>query len=174
MHFVHKGRVYVAGTNAIDADAEGTPILGQALCERDDRGLGAAVREAVARPGQSHYRGHVHDHPAFLPRQMGPCCLAHQVYAGQVHRDDLLPLRRLHRFNGAATAYAGVIDEDVDALQFGDRGARGAFDVRSYAYVSAESESPAALSVKVPHGRLELRAVDVDASDVRAFGDEAG
>lgn len=129
----HHGRVYVAGQDAVDADAELAELLGGHLREGDDAGLGGRVvgLPDVVHPG--HDAGEVHDAAAAqlaLDHGLGEG-LGHQERALQVHRVDVVVVLLRHLQQVAVTGDTRRVHHDAGGHLEGLQGrGHGALDTR--------------------------------------------
>src|SRR5580658_4587924 len=114
-----------AGRDGIDLDIVHAPFAGEIFGEDDHATFAGAVtdgRKLRRRATQSRYGGDVNNFSAALRDHGAAYRLRKQERSGEIGFDDFVPLLERHGFDGRAPGSAGVVDEDVYATEFFERG----------------------------------------------------
>jgi hypothetical protein len=93
---------------------------------------------------------------SFLRHQMSADLLRHEESARKVGFHDGVPLFRRRFQREPMRGHGGVVDERVDAPQFRDRFADGAFDACLGSHVERDGKGPCAGSAQIRHDGAEL------------------
>ena len=114
------GRREVAGSDGVDLDAPGGPLVGKGLGELGDASFGGRVGGNADASLEAEERGDVDDLAVASGDHVAGGQLRELEGAGEVDLEDALPVFESYLFGGGAMDGAGVVDEDVDAAEGGD------------------------------------------------------
>jgi hypothetical protein len=111
----------VARRDRVDVDAFGRPLVGEQPCQPCDPALGSGIARHADPALEAQQRGDVDDLAAALCEHVPPGRLAQEEQALEVGVDHRVPvgLGELDRIGAADDA--GVVDEDVEAAELGER-----------------------------------------------------
>ncbi len=115
----------------VDQDVVRGELLAERLRQRDQAGLGGRIMRGVRIAFLAGDRGDVHDAPVLLLEHRGHDRLADDEGAVEVDAQHLVPLGEVglpHRLVDAGDA--GIVDEDVDLAEGGERRIAGLLDRR--------------------------------------------
>ncbi len=134
-----------AGLDDRDADAERGDLLAHRLGEPLDAPLGGVVHRPAGERGLAAVGGELDDPAAALGPQVRQGRADQLDRAGQVGRDDVVDLVVGQLLGRAEQAVAGVIDDDVDPPELGERPGDDRLDAGHVDYV--EGRGPELVTV---------------------------
>ena len=171
--FDHAGED-VAWGEGVGGDVTTGDFFGDGLGEADEGGFGGGIVGLTGVAGDSHDGGHVDDASASLSDHEGQDGLGAEEGASEVHVDRFVPFPSSHAHQKTVFAYAGVIDEDIDAAPLlADLGDHG-LDLSFFGNIGLQGEGLATLGGDFVNELLggSFAGVVVD-GDFDAFGGEA-
>ena len=173
VHCSRIARLRGGGRDAVHRDVVAGQLLAERFGQRDDAGLRRAVGRGVRVAFLAGNRRDVDDAAVVLPDHVRHDGAAAQKDAGQIDVEHLLPgVDRILPDLLLRPGDAGICDEDVDAAERLDRGARGGFDggrTRMSTTASVRRVHPS----KLASDRLDERAIAIPERHDGARGEQA-
>src|SRR5215468_2801808 len=152
-------RVQANGAMQFERDAAGKP---------DDTELSRHVIGLAEIADQRRGRRHVHEGAAILlaePHRAGP---AHVEGAVEMYRQHVRPVRPAHAMEDAVTQDAGVVDQDVDAAEGGERSLHDLVGIFRFGDRQRRGDRLAAAALDLVDHLLRGRGIRAGAFEARA------
>src|SRR5919198_3210653 len=162
--------------NAVRTHLEALHVERDAAGKPDDAELGRHVIGLAEIADQRRGRGHVHEGTAILLAEMRGAGPAHVEGTIEVDRQHVRPVRPAHAMEDAVAQNAGIVDQNVDAPECGERGVHDLLGILRLGDRERGGDRLASTALDLVHHLVRGRGIATGTFEARAdvADDDAG